>query len=124
MLLVGLLAVGVVFAGALLALVLPRHCPVTRAAYERIEPGMTQADVEQILGGPPGDYRTRPVHANLTSGGGISWTIWVGDEGEAWVCFEHRVVSVTTFREAKDEPVGLLELIRWRLERLWERWLS
>jgi hypothetical protein len=32
---------------------------VNRAAYDRIEEGMTLAEVEQILGGPQGGYATR-----------------------------------------------------------------
>jgi hypothetical protein len=122
-LLIGLLAVGLVLAGMLLALVMPRHCPVNRANFERVKEGMTPAEVAKLLGGPPGDYRTRPVHSDIGSGGGISWTMWFGDEGEAWVYFEHGVVRGTTFREAKAESVGPIELIRWRLEPLRERLL-
>jgi hypothetical protein len=44
-LLIGLV-VGLVLAGALFALVMPRHCSVNRAASERIEKGMTRAEVE------------------------------------------------------------------------------
>jgi len=32
---------------------------ITRENFERIQIGMTQKDVEEILGGPPGDYRQR-----------------------------------------------------------------
>jgi hypothetical protein len=38
-----------------------RPSEVTKAAFDGIQIGMTQADVEAILGGPPGDYRTRPM---------------------------------------------------------------
>jgi outer membrane protein assembly factor BamE (lipoprotein component of BamABCDE complex) len=57
-LLVGLVAVALVLAGVLMALATPPHCPVSRAASERVEPGMTQGQVHAALGVPPGDYRT------------------------------------------------------------------
>ncbi len=52
------LAVALLLGGALFALLRPWHCPVNRAAFERIKEGMTRAEVEKILGGPAGDYRT------------------------------------------------------------------
>ena len=58
--LVASLAVVLLVVGALLPLVMPWRCPVNRAASEQIEEGMSQAEVYAILGGPPGDYRTRP----------------------------------------------------------------
>ena len=54
------LAVVLVLAGGLFALLGPLHCPVNRAAFGRIKEGMTPAEVQATLGGPPGDYRTRP----------------------------------------------------------------
>jgi hypothetical protein len=95
----------------------PSNCPITRAAYERIRrevrradvdaivgfflpPSrpflrreMKRADIEAILGGPPGDYRTRPVELdtdemiwayNITRI--LEWTQveWLGDEGAIW----------------------------------------
>jgi hypothetical protein len=122
-LLLVLLAVALMLLGALLPLLVPRHCPVNRAAYHRIKEGMTQKEVEATLGGPPGDYRTRPVCADIGSGGGISWDMWFGDEGDVWVWLDRGVVRSTMFREAKAEPVGTAELIHWRLERWKARWL-
>jgi hypothetical protein len=43
--------------------------------------------------------------------------MWFGDEGDVWVWLDHGVVRSTIFREAKAEPVGPIELIRWRLGR-------
>jgi hypothetical protein len=121
---IGLLAVGLTLASLLLALVMPRYCPVNRVAFDQIKEGTTPAEVEKILGGPPGDYRTRPVYANLRSGGGIPWTMWIGDEGEVWVWFEHGIVRGTIFQKAEVKFGGPVELIRWRLERLMEPWFS
>jgi hypothetical protein len=69
--LLGLVTAGLVLTGVLVALVMPRHGPVNRTACERIEKGMTVAQVEQILGGPPGDYRTQPTKAEAW--GGAPW---------------------------------------------------
>jgi hypothetical protein len=55
-LLVALAGLAVVVAAGVVVL-WPRADRVTRANYERIQIGMTRADVEAILG-PPGDYRT------------------------------------------------------------------
>jgi hypothetical protein len=63
---IGLLAVVLVLFGALFALLRPWHCPVNGAAAARIEKSMKQAEVQEILGGPPGDYTTRP-------GGFLPW---------------------------------------------------
>jgi hypothetical protein len=59
-LLLALFAVGLVLSGALLALAGAWHCPVSEASSRQIKKGMTQAEVEKILGGRPGDYRTLP----------------------------------------------------------------
>jgi hypothetical protein len=125
-LLIGLLAVALVLFGALLPLVLPRHCPVNRGAFERIEEGMTQAEVEAILGGPPGDYRTQPPAPSRATV--RVWENWEGDEGTVFIWFSsasgglERVMSAN-FYEAEPYTPGLVELIRWRLWRLKERLL-
>ena len=55
------LAVGVVVAAAAVVL-WPRPDRITQENCDRIEKGMSQAEVEAILGGPPGDYTTRQVY--------------------------------------------------------------
>jgi hypothetical protein len=128
-LLVGLLAVGLVLAGMLLALVMPRHCPLTRAACGRIKEGMTQAEVEKILGVPPGDYRTRPVRPSvkLLEGGWCmvrgSFAHWEGDEAELDVCFAGGVVGHVTFTPVEPADVGPVAIATWRLGRLRARLL-
>lgn len=111
--------------GLLLALVTPARCPVT-AAFARIEEGMTAAEVEAILGGPPGDYRTiPPPRTSFSLGvslGGYSMVIekdWQGNEGDVLVGFDdtgHVVRKDFSPRDAS--PVGPVEMIRWRIERL------
>jgi hypothetical protein len=134
--LVGLLAVALVLVGAVLALVMPRHCPVNRAAFERIKPGMTRAEVHAILGGPQGDYRTRPprprpfisaITDGVSNGVLLLSEWWQGDEGAAVieyrVCWPnlltaHAEVARARFVDADPHHPGLVELIRWRLKRL------
>jgi hypothetical protein len=127
-LVIGLLAVGLVLAGTLLALVIPRHCGVNRVAFERLKPGMTSAEVEAILGGPEGDYRTRPPSFWIDLTGGsiddLDWTMWRGDEGEVYLGFNHdgHLVGIH-FSEAPPPRRGLVALIRWRLGQLVDRLL-
>jgi hypothetical protein len=85
----------------------PRKSTVTRENYERIGLGMTLSEVEIILGGPPGDYRTGEVELEHREADGPFWDVqydpdvlmgnrhprhewWQGDEGTAWVCFDEQ----------------------------------
>ena len=92
---------------------------------------MTQAEAEAVLGGPPGDYRTRPrprwlPPAPVTPG---VWEDapkverWEGDDGTAVVAFRP---AGTVLRAEFDEPPpfrpGLLELARWRLDKMRAAW--
>jgi hypothetical protein len=122
--LVGLLACGLVLAGMLLALVLPRHCPVNRAACGRIKEGMTQTEVEAILG-VPGDYRTRPSRpfVLIVEGGWCimlrgSFAQWVGDDAELCVWSNGGVIVRVTFAPVEPADVGPVALATWRLGRL------
>jgi hypothetical protein len=133
-LLIGMLAVGLVLAGLVLAVVMPRQCPVNCAAAYRIKEGMTQAEVHAILGGPPGDYRTRP------SAHPYSWyrfrfgpprliEEWIGDEGTVTVDYHRRTspgpetVTLARFEAAEPYNPGLVAIATWRLERLKARLL-
>jgi hypothetical protein len=105
--------------GALYALLRPWHCPVTQAAADRVKPGMTRAEVEKILGGPPGDYKTLPCEA---SGSFYSsprprgtCETWTGDEVAVKDWFEAGIVCRTN--DAIEFPAnpGIFDLIRFRL---------
>jgi len=125
---VGFLALALLLVGVLMPLVVPRHCPVNRRAFERVEVGMTQAEVQAILGGPPGDYRTRPGPAPCCFHNSTFWhdEQWFGDEGNVVVLYDRRKPNPVVHLSWTDEPAyssGLLELARWRLERLKERLL-
>jgi hypothetical protein len=62
-------------------LVLPGLRPrpsITQEDYDRIRVGMTLAEVEGVLGGPPGDYAGRPVFVTRSEVESRRW--WVGNE--------------------------------------------
>jgi hypothetical protein len=113
------IAVPLLLLGAALP-ALVRPCPVTRAALDRVKEGMSRAEVEAILGGPPGDLRTRPVEVYHGTFGDRPWEFWRGDEGDAWVYYEGDLVGGATFVGLDPIPIGTLELLRWRLGR-WAR---
>src|SRR5262249_59789044 len=136
---VAFLALALLLFGTSLPLVVPRHCPVNRAACERIKEGMTQAEVYAILGGPPGDYRTRPPRPPgfrfwVYTGPPRLIEDWEGDEGAVTVQYQsvteearagpgfRETVGIVTFEEAAPYSPSLLELARWRLARLREPW--
>jgi hypothetical protein len=60
-LLLSLGLLGLVLLGGylLLWLTAPRH-RVSQLGWQQIEAGMTQEEVERVLGGPPGDYASQP----------------------------------------------------------------
>jgi hypothetical protein len=126
----GLLALPVLWA-------VPSRQRINRASYERIKAGgMTFREVEDLLGGPPGDYCTGEVDLDLRE---YDWEFdnvmsapevllgtrhlrhewWQGDEGTLWVCFDDddgdRAI-VTTFTPGLPRDRGLLSRLR--------RWLG
>ncbi len=59
-----------------------RRPHITEEACERVEVGMTRAEVEHLLGGPPGCYTNRLIA--LCGTGSSDGTItceWIGSEG-------------------------------------------
>jgi len=59
--LLGLLTLALVFGASAMLLSLPqRESAIARKNFDRIQEGMTEAEVEAILGGPPGKYTDRP----------------------------------------------------------------
>jgi hypothetical protein len=107
--------------GAVVPLLATRGSPVTQSAFQRIEEGMTRAEVEAILGGPPGDYCTRPPAPVVYSY--VTGERWQGDDVDVWIEFvpdaagEQVVYSKICF-EAWPLKLGLLDTVFWRIDRL------
>jgi hypothetical protein len=95
----GLLLIALLAAALLLAPTPRRASAITRENFDRIQVGMTKADVEAILGGPPGKYTDRPDPVDYH---GISFRHWwIGDEAvitiEMWGGDADRRVYNKTF---------------------------
>jgi hypothetical protein len=125
--LVDVLAGMAVVLAVVLPLVLPMRCPVNRAAADKIKPGMTQAEVEKALGGPPGDYRTKPGLPGVDGWSGLPFgrlETWSGDSGDVLVCFgEDGLVQRAVFLEVSRQEPSPAATAKWRLKRLEQRWL-
>jgi hypothetical protein len=106
---------------------------ITRENSDRIQVGMSRAEVEAILG-PPGDYRngpTNPVILGDLGEGTWPWSRpnttcaeWVGDTG--WLCVEFNngdgTMRAGDFLERKRIAQHPLDNLLWRLKRQWHRW--
>jgi hypothetical protein len=87
--LVAVVAMGLTGYAGWLVLTLP-VCQLSLRGLDRIQPGMTQAEVEAILGAPPGEYCTGalicaswgndPLHFGWNGPGYVDQT-WTGDDG-------------------------------------------
>jgi hypothetical protein len=96
---------------------------ITRANVEQIHDGMTREAVEELLGGPPGDYRTpgsRHSQFEIQFGypGNSTLEQWDGDQGLVLVAFNQQgLVVAHRFYETPSDDESLFEKIR-RLLRL------
>jgi hypothetical protein len=127
LLLVGLAVVVAVGAFALW----PRKDRITRENFDRIQNGMSLAEVEAILG-PPGDHRTRPttyephflepprLADRVASQPAVDIKKWQGDAGDVEVVFSNGKRSAAFYAT---DPVnqGPLDNLLWRAKRLWRR---
>ena len=52
---------------------------ITRKNFDRIQEGMTEEEVEEILSDPPGIYTDRPIIVPMSGTMFRLW--WIGDEG-------------------------------------------
>jgi hypothetical protein len=65
----------------------PKH-NINLASIEKIKAGMTLAEVEEILGVPPGDYTTTPTTSLSDGWMGPGDKEWAGDDGVISVWFD------------------------------------
>src|SRR5262245_30954410 len=62
-------------------------------AYQTIKPGMSRAEVEKLMGGPPGDY-TRGrysagvIRRNFPNFPPTGWQMWTGSNGCFMIQFD------------------------------------
>jgi hypothetical protein len=82
------LAVAAIITAVVLFVTGPRRPMASKADCDRIEIGMTCAEVEHILGGPPGDYHTQPSIPPPLGIRYAHWYRWQGDCGMVFVRFE------------------------------------
>jgi hypothetical protein len=130
-LLVVLAALAVVVAVAVVVL-WPQQDRIKRENYERIQRGMSLAEVEAILG-PPGDCRTRPtiyvphifapprLADRLASEPDVDIKKWEGDSGDIEVVFRDGETKAAFYAT---DPLnqGPIANLLWRLKRQWHRW--
>jgi hypothetical protein len=148
-LLVVLAGLSVVCVGGVV-LLRPREDRITRANYDRIEVGMSRADVEAILG-PPGDYRTGHGETGSDRSDDITWipdpptddadtlANWSGIRGQSpedarqwagWWNYSFGVIFAIDESEAVELKLGgprrmlegQLENLLWRAKRQCQRW--
>jgi hypothetical protein len=102
----------------------PRADRITRENFDRIQNGMSQAEVEAVLG-PPGDYRSGPTYPDIApqpkKGSPPIW--WKANGAQIWVFFDPSGHVDDTFQHFTHppEPNTLGNLI-WRAKRQWRRW--
>jgi hypothetical protein len=127
-----LLMAGLVVLVGLAAVVLwPPPSRVTRENYDRIQAGMSRAEVDAILG-PPGDYRTGPTR----DGGGYRWR-YIDESPKGWNCFwraDTCDVSVSfdtsgrveqqLFNPDEKTKQGAIHDLLWRIERARLKWFA
>jgi hypothetical protein len=80
----------VVLAGGLAVLIFLPRSPISQRNCDRIQLGMSEAEVESILGGPQGNHQDRQVDINvpLPPRQGLFMKVWIGNDGAALVYFD------------------------------------
>jgi hypothetical protein len=131
-LLVVLAGLAVLAVGAFL--LWPRPDRITRDYFQRIRIGMGRAEVEAILGGPPGDYTTLNVSPHI----GMRIVVdmdddgtirnyppeeWTGNTMSIWVSFgpSGKVIS-TSYEDSESVKEWPWDNLRWRFWRQWRKW--
>jgi hypothetical protein len=140
-----LVAVVAVLVAAGTVLLWPRTDRITEENCERIQLGMGRAEVEALLGGPPGDYRTfrtvscgEPDNPNELGylepddhasdryqRGDFDPGIlgrWFGNDGYIRVEFTPEVVFYKDFIRTRQKDQTFLDNFVWRAKRQWRRW--
>jgi hypothetical protein len=123
--------VGVAAAAAALLFTQPSASKITKESLDRIEVGMTAEQVERVLGGPAGDYRTGPTLAyyvpwlKISPGAGeiARWVEWQADAGTIVVGYDaNGKASQKEFQKVTQAEQSFLGHLVWRANRQWRRW--
>jgi outer membrane protein assembly factor BamE (lipoprotein component of BamABCDE complex) len=99
-----------------------RGRPIDWEHFERIKEGMSRAEVEALLGGPPGDYHTENIFYcsfGVTLDG--QFERWSGNEGAILIRFDKqdRVQRHVFMGAMSLPPPPLAERVRAWLRRVW-----
>jgi hypothetical protein len=108
---------------------------------DRIQSGMTRAEVEALIGCSPGDYGTHEPHPLFppgseiwppdtvtyfeTNGHGVTWLRWTDDSQGFMVEIVDTSGRVTFACDAAvrwGQKAGPLDAFLWRVKRQWRRW--
>jgi hypothetical protein len=100
----------------------PKH-RINEESFQRIKSGMTYAEVEAILGAPPGDHRVDPddesfVGGSLTNSPWLLCHNWIGEDLAICVHFygpQWKVAEAKCYRIKSQQPY--LERLRRSLWR-------
>jgi hypothetical protein len=104
---------------------LARGQVIDREHCNRITKGMSEDDVEAILGGPPGDFAIHPVEychtcplpLDFKCEGGL-WEFWTGDEGQIEILFDAAGTTQFVWFATGTRSPSLVEQVRAWLLRL------
>jgi hypothetical protein len=102
---------------------------ITKNNCDRIREGMCRTQVEDILGGPSGDYRSvptvlqddEPIRGQRYMYREIKPKLerWQGDSGDIFVVFVNDAVSQAVFAPSSQLEQTSLEYLRWKINRWW-----
>jgi hypothetical protein len=105
----------------------PEQDRITPANFERIQRGMTRAEVEAILG-PPGDFQTREsfvyIHPMSKRSPPHIWEDWITDTCGITVVFDPEAGLVDEIGILQLHPMEqpLFEALLSPFRRVWRRW--
>lgn len=90
----------------------------SRTAADRIKPGMSLAEAEQIIGGPPGDYRFDPGSdfQNVTGSCWPHYVEWTTYQGQITIQDGYTVLWPPRGGPRKPsslDPDGIVDEVRW-----------
>jgi hypothetical protein len=117
------------------ALIWPRSARITRESFDQLHDRMRLADIEALVGAPPGDYTTAPTTEvgpppikTFEPPDGLSWNdsggrqvAWYGDEGDLLVGYGTDGVRWASFAKVTKDNQSPLENAVWRIKRQWQR---